>query len=215
MAIQRNIFQNWSDEMAYALGFIYADGCLFKNPRGSEYLEIVSADSEIIRKLKKIITSDNKVGVQTRHQKQSAYRLQIGSQEMMQSLKGFGLTPRKSKTISFPTIPSPYLRHFIRGYFDGDGCVSFGTYPRKGRKDFSFHCTVRFTSGSKKFLEGLWSALKAIAAGGYLYKKTGCFELVFARRDGLAISDFMYHNVSSCSYLMRKRAIFREIELRA
>jgi len=122
MAIQRDIFQDWSDEMAYALGFIYADGCLFKNPRGSEYLEIVSSDSEIINKLRKILTSDNKVGVQIR----------------------------------------------ARG-----------------------------------------------KVGGYLYKKTGCFELVFARRDGLAISDFMYHNVPSRSYLMRKRVIFREIELRA
>jgi intein/homing endonuclease len=39
-----------------------------------------------------------------------------------------GCIPNKSLIISFPTldiVPKELLRHFIRGYFDGDGCICF------------------------------------------------------------------------------------------
>ncbi|SDL68990.1 hypothetical protein SAMN05216244_0412 [Sediminibacillus halophilus] len=32
--------------------------------------------------------------------------------------------PNKSSILEFPTVPEPFMHHFIRGYFDGDGYVN-------------------------------------------------------------------------------------------
>ena len=51
-----------------------------------------------------------------------------------------------------PNIPENLIRHFIRGYFDGDGCATF-SFATKTNK----HRTLRtmFCSGSKDFLEDI------------------------------------------------------------
>ena len=39
-------------------------------------------------------------------------------------MKNIGLTTNKTFTIEFPSLDREFIRHFIRGYFDGDGCIS-------------------------------------------------------------------------------------------
>jgi intein/homing endonuclease len=34
-----------------------------------------------------------------------------------------GMVPNKSLVLKFPDIPKEMYRHFIRGYFDGDGSL--------------------------------------------------------------------------------------------
>ena len=56
-------------------------------------------------------------------------RWNISNKHLWNSLNTLGCTPRKSLTLQFPDInifSSPELvKHFIRGYFDGDGCLSY------------------------------------------------------------------------------------------
>lgn len=33
-----------------------------------------------------------------------------------------GVTPNKSKELSLPNLPDNLMKHYIRGYFDGNGC---------------------------------------------------------------------------------------------
>ena len=80
-----------------------------------------------------------------------SYMILNTNKEVINSLKEFGITSRKSLTIRFPkNIPSEYLGSFIRGYFDGDGCIYISNIF-KNKKYFA----VSFSSGSKLFLNEL------------------------------------------------------------
>lgn len=53
-------------------------------------------------------------------------RLIIGRKKMVEDLLNLGCMQNKTKYLQFPSsniIPKNLLHHFIRGYFDGDGCV--------------------------------------------------------------------------------------------
>ena len=46
-----------------------------------------------------------------------------------EKLKSYGCTPKKSLTLQFPDESifksKDLIRHFIRGYWDGDGCLTW------------------------------------------------------------------------------------------
>ncbi len=63
--INQNIFKTWSSEMAYLLGYIFADGCITfdKSREGNPYtLNITSADKMHLYKIRKSLGSNHKVG---------------------------------------------------------------------------------------------------------------------------------------------------------
>jgi phage anti-repressor protein len=58
LAINKKFFSSWNSEMAYALGFIAADGYLgvkrIRNDKSKQYfLDITSKDFSLLKKLKK------------------------------------------------------------------------------------------------------------------------------------------------------------------
>lgn len=208
-----NFFKKWSPEMAYVLGFFTADGNMSPHLNGGRYVEFTSCDRELIKKTRSLLKSNHKISSRTRSvNQQIAYRIQMGSMVLYEDLISLGLTPNKSLTIKFPKIPSGYLNDFVRGYFDGDGCVYLKKNWAKDRNKSRWVFQTRFTSGSKKFLEGLHEVLKnhKICKGGCLYDKKSGYELVFSHYDGLALYRFMYDNVSAEMYLERKHNIFQK-----
>lgn len=207
----KEFFNEWSAEMAYVLGFLCADGYVYKNPRSSCYICFISTDKEIIVKIKDALGSNHKIGIRKRKNKawKTAYVLQIGSKDLFEHLNRMGIVQNKSLVIPFPLIPAKFLAEFVRGYFDGDGGVHLGKYWRKNRNSWYWEFSVRFTSGSKKFLEGLWKALRPYTQGGFLGEKgDGSYELQFSRHDGKALFYLMYKDISSGLYLKRKYQVF-------
>lgn len=206
--------------MAYVLGFFAADGCMMKNKRGACFIEFQITDEDLLEGIRDVIGSDNKISSRKRAENfKRIYRLQIGSRQIYEDLLALGFTPHKSKTLKFPLVPEEYAGNFIRGYFDGDGNVSFARYFRKDRGVFRHVLTSRFTSGSKRFLLALNEKLKGVVKGGYIYRKERGFELVFAGKDSLALFDFMYNNGQCRLWLDRKKKIFeraiKTMDLRA
>jgi hypothetical protein len=119
-------------------------------------------------------------------------------------------TQNKSNTLRFPLVPESVLGHFVRGYFDGDGCVSFCKNKYADRNTERWVLISLFTSGSKDFLDSLLYKLKNFGIrGGSLYKKERGFGLSFSHHDSLALYRFMYHtDPTSFLYLPRKREKF-------
>jgi intein/homing endonuclease len=206
--VNQDFFKTWTPEMAYVLGFFAADGnmCIHKN--GGKYIEFTSCDKEILIKIRKSLESNHKIS--TRFRDTKSYRIQLGSKEIYEDLLKLGMVPTKSFTLKFPFVPEQHRRDFIRGYFDGDGCVSIGKYWRKSRSHWRWEITSRFTSGSKNFLKELYKILKSYCKGGYIYRKKNDYELVFSRHDSLALSNLMYHNIQTSLYLERKRNTFQK-----
>lgn len=196
--------------MAYVLGFFAADGTMIKNKRGAHFIEFHSTDKQLIVMIRDILGSTHKISVRIprddRHK--IAYRLQIGSGEMFNDLRSLGFVPDKSLIMKFPVVPEKFLRDFVRGYFDGDGCIYFKRHKINGRKRKRWVFTTRFTSGTRKFLESLHSELNL--AGGFITNKKRGYELVFSHKDSIALYQLMYHNDSHGLYLNRKYKLFHK-----
>lgn len=122
-----NVFDSIdTEEKAYWLGFIYADGCISNRDYSFE-LSLSLHDIEHLRKFAKFMGYENNI-------KQDSYRCRfcITNKHLWNTLNSYGCTPRKSLTLEFPNEKifksKDLIRHFIRGYFDGDGCVSYYIY---------------------------------------------------------------------------------------
>lgn len=118
-----------TEAKAYWLGFIYADGCIAERnniPRSLQINISIKDKGHLVKfyndlnhsNLPKIITSFTK----------GAYRqyetINISNKILVAGLLKHGVTPRKSFTTLFPyQIPKEMYRHFIRGYWDGDGSI--------------------------------------------------------------------------------------------
>lgn len=59
-------------------------------------------------------------------------RWMVANKHLWETLNNYGCTPRKSLILQFPDESifkdKSLIRHFIRGYFDGDGCFTRGIH---------------------------------------------------------------------------------------
>lgn len=115
-------------EKAYWLGFFAADGY---NHRDKGYIEfrLHKQDIEILNKFKSCIQSNNPIGLY----KETYCNLSLYSKHLCEKLAEYGLGQAKTYTLQLPSLEKSLMRHFIRGYFDGDGC--FSVIKRSDRKN--------------------------------------------------------------------------------
>jgi hypothetical protein len=182
---------------AYILGFIYADGC---NTRRGLQIGLHEKDKEVLEFIKKELNADNALTYIKPFKKGWSYKwdLRISSKELSNDLTEKGCPPAKSLIVKFPDfIDDNLMPHFIRGYFDGDGCI---TICDKG------YGRLYFTCGSKDFIEGLRN---------YFYKQTGhllplydknCYSLMTSKQVAVkSIINLMY--TDSTFSMQRKHQI--------
>lgn len=208
-----NFFKRWTPDMAYVLGFFTADGNMIKNKRGAHFIEFQITDKDLLMDIRRLFGSNHKVTTRKRNNnREISYRLQIGSKEIFNDLLKLGLAPNKSKTINLPKIPDKYFSHFVRGYFDGDGNVTFGYFRKSNRKNKSPVLLSRFTSGSKAILGNLKSKLTNLidTKGSLYYSTNNAWQLSYSANDSKKLFKFMYNNnkTSKLIYLKRKYKIY-------
>lgn len=113
------------EEKAYWLGFLYADGYIGKN--NSIELAVKESDSSHLAKFKKDIQSQHKICRKRINLKDKCYyacRMSFKDKQMSDSLKKLGCINEKTLSIEMPQLDSKEMyRHFIRGFFDGDGHI--------------------------------------------------------------------------------------------
>ena len=120
----KNVLHNFetidNEEKAYWLGFLYADGSVGSNASKIE-LGLAEKDLHQIKKFRDFIGLSNKISYRANTK---SYRFSFRCDNMKQDLINKGCVPNKSLILKFPTykqVPKNLMRHFIRGYFDGDG----------------------------------------------------------------------------------------------
>jgi hypothetical protein len=106
-----------TEEKAYFLGFLYADGYVHKRSYTLVF-QLKENDVHIINKFKDCLGVTKKLYL-TRGQ----CRLSISSKKLITDLEKYGCGQAKSFTLKFPELNENMYPHFIRGYFDGDGCI--------------------------------------------------------------------------------------------
>lgn len=123
-----NYFKNIdSNDKAYWLGLITADGTIQKD---GYKVSLTSKDIELIEKFKKIINSEHAISKIESFDKRTSkiytrYLIQVCSKEFVKNIIFQGITNNKSHICEFPKIKEKFYLSFIRGLFDGDGCISF------------------------------------------------------------------------------------------
>jgi hypothetical protein len=130
-----------SEYKAYILGLIYADGSINDKVKGKrEWSITISIQEEDGYVLNELLDSTNKNKVKIYHppaiksrnwKKRAVAR--INNTYLCKSLVDLGCGPRKSQLgMKFPNIPENLIHHFIRGFFDGDGCVTINKRIYRG-----------------------------------------------------------------------------------
>ncbi|MFH1225685.1 MAG: LAGLIDADG family homing endonuclease [bacterium] len=187
--------------MAYILGFICADGSLEDASylRG-KYLRIYNTDYYIINEIKHRLGSEHKIVPSSPKGKRKVlYMLRIGSHEIFQDLSRLNIHPNKSLNMEIPIIPEKYFNSFLRGYFDGDGCI----YIEKQKNNLK----IIFTSGSKSFLDDLSELISNYFSINphRVFNSHRSYQLKYCQKDSLKIFRYIYKNTENGLYLTRKR----------
>jgi len=146
-----NFFENIdTEEKAYWLGFLYADGYVRKRKGGSQMvLKLSIKDIVHLYKFNETLKSNNDIKPKGR-----MVVLSISQKKFVQHLLDKGCTNKKTFNIKFPNfLKEDLIRHFIRGYFDGDGSVSISF--KKNDKYKRKMLNVNFVSGSFDMLKSL------------------------------------------------------------
>lgn len=126
-SINSNYFEQIDcPEKAYWLGWLASDGAI------NDKINVISIilqerDSEILKKLLTYIGSTHPLVFSKkkseRHQNKIGFY--ISNKKLKDQLTNFGIVQNKTQTICVPNIEENLLKYFIRGFFDGDGCIYF------------------------------------------------------------------------------------------
>lgn len=154
-----------TEEKAYWLGFLTADGWINQSKKTNASvtgIELQYGDIEHLRKFNKSICGNYKItdrwkscGLSHRNKEKKYHMccIRIFSLTMYNTLKNIGFSNDKSYDFHIPDLPTNLIRHYIRGYFDGDGCLCFTN------KSFS----ISFTTASHILCNDLLGILDTIS----------------------------------------------------
>ncbi len=192
----------WSPALCYSIGLLATDGNLSGDGR---HIDLTSKDKEQIGTFQNClelhdIKIDRKASGYTK--RKDYYRIQFSDSKFHGWLTGIGITPRKSKTIGQVKIPAKYFFDFLRGCFDGDGCI-YSYWDPRWKSSYMFY-TV-FTSASIKFLEWLRQSIEKLAAieGRITTGGRGTYQLRFAKAGTMALLNKMFYS-ANVPHLKRK-----------
>ena len=165
---------------AYILGLIYADGNNFTN-HNSLTISLQENDLPLLEMIKNELEYEGPIRFIPKHDKnpnhKNAYVININDEIISAQLLKLGVVNAKSLIIKFPDfLREDLLRHFVRGYFDGDGCIY---YYNKYDK-----CQTQ-TVGTKDFCETLSSILnKTLNCKNSLKHPKQCNENTYILQTG-------------------------------
>lgn len=144
---------------AYFLGFMYADGYVSKINNCIQ-LNLQSRDLHILESFKKELKCIDKPLYFDQRSKSNPnhkdiFSLRIESEHMHNSLCNLGVVPKKSHILTYPFFLDQELhRHFIRGAMDGDGCIhATNLSNEKEIRSVDICGTYNFCSGLKTIIE--------------------------------------------------------------
>ena len=186
-----------SNPKAYWLGFLYADGWVSNKEEVGIELDV--EDTYILELFCKDLGNKHVIKYRERKKEMNGYfftsktsTLRIYSKEMCSDLANLGLIENKTYSSQYPTIETNFFFHFLRGFMDGDGCISNGI--------------LSFTNSNPEFLTYLQETIKKNNnINSTIYKeKDFKFRLHFNKAETEKILPFIYKD-SKNHCLSRKR----------
>lgn len=205
-----------TEEKAYWLGFLMADGYITVTDRNAELgIELNIKDKRHLFKFQKFLKTNAMVQERNRffekvannycNKTLSSCFIRIYNKKIVEDLINLGFQQNKrNKGLKFCQIPDNLKRHFIRGFFDGDGSIA------KIHNRANYICNI--TSKDEKFLKEIRKILYIEGINSYLTNWTNgynnkIYQLnVAAKKDVEKYLNFIYQD--SKIYLERKHSLY-------
>ncbi|MBN8234579.1 hypothetical protein JF544_04925 [Halobacillus kuroshimensis] len=167
-----------------------ADGMI---PTNGQQISFSQKDRHILHLIKQELSSNHPIIL---NETTDVCILNINSKIIKDDLiQIHGFTPKKSMKVQIPEIPENYKSHFVRGYFDGDGCVY---------KDKKF---INIVCGSKDFIYSLSDMLEEQVIRSQVKTFETYFRLyVSGKKDVLNFFNWIYADKGI--YMERKYRTF-------
>jgi DNA-binding transcriptional regulator WhiA len=199
-----------TEEKAYWLGFLYADGCVRKTKSGSQLVLKLSVKDETHLKLfkehinseHKIVYSENKVMTKNNIlSKSNNCMIRVNSNEIVENLIKQGCHPRKTFTIEQPKINDELIRHFIRGFYDGDGNFFYNEKTKMS--------VITIVCASTKFRDFLVNVMSKIKGIGKIHLDEKKYTIKIVNIEGImSFLSYIYNN--STIELTRKKEYYEK-----
>ena len=194
-----------SQEKAYILGILWADGCNARN-RNSIILQLQEKDRGLLEKLNVLTQNERPLRKQELSKYnpkwQDCYKLTWQSKHLSELLESYGMVQKKSLVLEFPSwLTEDLYSHFIRGYFDGDGCISLLKINKNRSADVGM-------VGTRMFLDKVAEIINnQVGINVYVKRDERANELICnlrcsARDDVLKLLEWLYRDANI--YMERK-----------
>lgn len=197
-----HIFDNIdTEEKAYWLGFIFADGYISKRDNTFELSVGIKDVNHLIKFNTFMEHEKDNVKISTATYNNKSYkraRWSVVNKHLWNTLNNLGCTPKKSLTLKFPELDSLLIKHFIRGYFDGDGCLTII------KKTISPKCTIL---GTMNFLKSIKIKLDKLNIKNSIVsdkRMKNTYILNISQTDKITMRFLKYLYLNSSIYLDRK-----------
>lgn len=206
-----------TEHKAYILGLIFADGWVGKN---TVDISLSKNDKKLLQDISyflygKDLTHDRKrknLHFKKYNISEKQYtNLCLGNKNTVNIFKIYGCLPKKSLIVNFNDYLfnklkyNGMLNHFIRGYFDGDGCAFLAKNIRGSRIEMI---------GARPFLEKISNYFAEIGIDFYFNKYKAneniMYLIVLRQSSVIKLIDLFYQN--SSIYLERKFLKCQEIK---
>ena len=224
--IKEDIFDKINSiESAYIFGLYMADGCITAENKfviglNEKDVEILTLVKNYISPITSVIHKEKYVNQKTGITTNPMCLICFKSDHIAEVLNNYGCGYNKTyleKSI-INIVPKEFMWDFIRGYFDGDGCVSKSNvihkHTLKSGKITEYESTnviFKITSKTKLILDELCNFLNDQGLNFSVYPDRNAFTLASHSKNNLPIIyNHLYSNNSSF-FMKRKKIKFEEI----
>lgn len=206
---QYKINENYFDDIdtpnkAYILGLLYADGCNMTD-KHEVTISLQEQDKHILEQIKHELQYDGPLSFINYNNKnsnyQNQYKLDITNKHISEVLNALGVWKNKSLILEWPEwLDKKLYSHFVRGYFDGDGCLYLGK-NNKGA-EISFVGTEMFLLKLSEILKETLSVDLVVKNLGPTYKLV-TKEAKIHRKNG--IKSFLNWIYDDAALMLRRK----------
>ena len=197
-----------TEQKAYWLGFLYADG--YNNETKREVkIRLQRSDESHLLKLRDAIYPDAQRPL---YYRRNSCELYIANAHMSRQLKSLGCMQAKTFKVHFPfdAMPAELYSHFIREVFDGDGSIVLSTLKSGAHK------TMFSIIGNRPFMSEINHVIASSCGIGenqlidYKGKDERIATVIWSGcRQCIKIREYLYNNATI--FLQRKRDKFDKL----
>jgi len=200
-----------SADESWVLGLMGSDGCITKyQPGRSSTVIFVSKDEDLADKIIHIISVLHKYNHYIGERRY--FRAQCANKELVGKLMNLGIScGDKTHTLRPPDLSQIKVSHYVRGLFDGDGCVYCEkTHGNKGKK----YLAVAYFSCSRSIMEFLADMMDTVVNKKPNINKSktqSAYRIRLINLHALKWLEWMYQGSTESNRLNRKYERFEEL----